>query len=317
MSPRLLPHESDRPFLTDGGLETTLLFHEKIDLPCFASFHLLRTEAGEEKIRHYYRTHAGIAHRQGVGFIFESPSWRANPDWGQRLGYSPAALAEANHRSVTLMHETRAEWETPEFPSLVSGCVGPRGDGFRPSALMTAREAAAYHSPQLRTFRDAGADLVSAMTINYVAEAIGIARAAAALDLAAVISFTLETDGNLPGGESLGEAIEAVDAASERPPAYYMLNCVHPGHFVDALPEGAPWLDRIRGLRANASRLSHAELDESTELDDGDPRELADQYRELRRTLTQLQVYGGCCGTDHRHVAAIGEACLGSKPART
>lgn len=315
MTRLLLPHETDRPFLTDGGLETTLVFHEKIDLPCFAAFQLLKTAAGEEMLRNYYRTYAGIAREHEAGFIFESVGWRANPDWARKLGYTEAALTIANRRGIALLREIREEFAGAETASIVSGCVGPRGDGYRACALMTAKEAAAYHAPQICTYRDAGADLVSAMTLNYVEEAIGIANAAADAGLPSVISFTTETDGRLPSGQPLGEAIEAVDAAATQPPAYFMINCAHPTHFRDALPDGAPWLQRIRGLRANASRRSHAELDESTELDAGDPDDLARHYQHLRRKLTKLHIYGGCCGTDHRHVAAMGDACLCHTPA--
>jgi len=310
MKSSLLPHHTDRPFVTDGGLETTLVFHEKIELPCFAAFDLLKTPGGRRTLREYYRTYASLAREYVVGFILESPTWRANPDWAKKLGYTAAALVKANRDAIELMQEVRAEFESPETPVIISGCLGPRGDGYQPSALMTAREAADYHGPQIRTYRDAGADLVTAVTLNYVEEAIGIADAAAALEIPAVISFTTETDGKLPTGQTLGDAIEAVDAAASRAPAYYMINCAHPTHLRDALPEGAPWLERIRGLRANASCRSHAELDESLDLDAGNPEELGGQYRQLRRKLTKLQILGGCCGTDHRHVEAICRNCL-------
>jgi S-methylmethionine-dependent homocysteine/selenocysteine methylase len=310
MNSSLLPHHTDRPFVTDGGLETTLVFHEKIELPCFAAFDQLRTPDGREILREYYRTYAKLARKYAVGFILESPTWRANPDWAKKLGYTDATLIDANRDAIALMDEVRWEFETPETPVIISGCVGPRGDGYQPTALMTAREAADYHRPQLRTYRDAGADIVTAITLNYVEEAIGVADAAAALGIPAVISFTTETDGKLPTGQTLGEAIEAVDAAASQPPAYYMINCAHPTHLRDALPEGAPWLERIRGLRANASCRSHAELDESSDLDAGNPEELAGQYRQLRGKLTKLNILGGCCGTDHRHVEAICHHCL-------
>lgn len=315
MKTSLLPHHTDRPFVTDGGLETTLIFHENIELPLFAAFDLLKTPDGRATLREYYRSYARLACEHALGFVLESPTWRANPDWARKLGYEETALIEANRAAMALMHEIRAEFETPETPIVISGCLGPRGDGYQPSALMTAREAADYHSPQIRTYRDAGADLVSAITMNYVEEAIGIADAAAALEIPAVISFTTETDGKLPTGQTLKEAIEAVDATASKAPAYYMINCAHPTHLRDALLEGAPWLSRIRGLRANASCRSHAELDESPDLDAGNPEELAEQYRQLRRKLPNLHILGGCCGTDLRHVEAICHACF--VPAKT
>jgi S-methylmethionine-dependent homocysteine/selenocysteine methylase len=305
-----LPHESAIPFISDGGLETTLVFHEKIDLPCFAAFTLLKDAAGREKLKDYYRTYAAMAARHGAGFILESPTWRANPDWAAKLGYSLAELESANRDAIRLMHEVLAECETPGSPMLISGGVGPRGDGYQVGATMTAEEAAAYHLPQLRIYRDEGADFVSAITMTYMEEALGFANAAAALGIPAVVSFTVETDGRLPSGQTLREAIERVDAQAVRAPAYYMINCAHPTHFAAVLGDRASWLARIVGLRANASSRSHAELDASTDLDAGDPAELGAQYRQLRKKLTRLNVLGGCCGTDHRHLEAICASCL-------
>jgi S-methylmethionine-dependent homocysteine/selenocysteine methylase len=305
-----LPHESATPFITDGGLETTLVFHEKIDLPCFAAFPLLKFPAGREVLRRYYRQYAEMAVRFRTGFILESPTWRANPDWAAKLDYSAAELDAANRDAIHLMHEIVAAHETAESPMIISGCVGPRGDGYKVDTAMTAAQAASYHGPQIQAYREAGADLVSAITMTYADEAVGIANAAAAIGLPSVISFTVETDGRLPNGQTLRKAIEQVDAQAERAPVYYMINCAHPTHFAHELPRGAAWLKRIAGVRANASCRSHAELDESTELDAGNPQELAAQYRQLREVLPNLNVLGGCCGTDHRHIEAICETCL-------
>lgn len=304
-----LPQLDGNIFLTDGGIETTLIFHEGLDLPYFAAFDLMKTEAGRLALEKYFRTYAEIAHRRGVGFVLESATWRASQDWGDLLGYSADDMAEFNHEAIAMLHEIRGEFESPNSHFVISGCVGPRGDGYDPGVMMTEQEAKAYHSAQIETFRDAGADLVTAITMTYVDEAIGIARAAAAAGMPAVISFTVETDGTLPAGQTLGEAIKAVDRATGNGPAYFMINCAHPTHFEDALRDGESWLERIGGIRANASRMSHAELDEAEQLDDGDPIELGAQYRDLQRLLPNLVVMGGCCGTDHRHVEAIYSAC--------
>ncbi len=305
-----LPHQSPIPFLTDGGLETTLIFHEKIDLPCFAAFPLLRDATGRKILKNYYETYARLAVRFGAGFVLESTGWRGNPDWAAKLGYTPADLDAANRDGIRLMHEILAECETQESPMVVSGAIGPRGDGYTMGMTMTPEHATSYHMQQIRVYKDAGADLVSAFTMTYADEALGIANAAAAMDIPSVISFTLETDGRLPSGQTLQEAIELVDSLASRAPSYYMINCAHPTHFFSELPEGALWLERIVGLRANASCRSHAELDESTDLDAGDPADLGRQYRQLRKILPRLNVLGGCCGTDHRHVEAIGQCCL-------
>ncbi len=306
-----LPHESAIPYITDGGLETTLVFHEGLDLPCFAAFHLLKNPAACEILETYFHGYASLARKFGAGLVLDSPTWRASADWGTKLGYSESGLNRANRDGIGMMHGIRAELESPEMPIVISGATGPRGDGYQASFQMTADEAARYHTAQIRTLRDAGADMITAYTLNYVEEAIGIANAAAALDIPAVISFTVETDGNLPTGQSLKEAIETVDARTGMAPAYYMINCAHPTHFRHTLSNGEPWLDRIGGLRPNASSRSHAELDESTELDTGNPAELARQSRELMdEVLVKVNVLGGCCGTDLRHLEAICESCL-------
>jgi S-methylmethionine-dependent homocysteine/selenocysteine methylase len=309
---RHLPQLGDKIFLTDGGIETTLIFHDGLDLPYFAAFDLLRRDQGVAALEHYFRRHAGIARDQGVGFILESATWRASADWGTRLGYSSAELAAANRAAIALLERIRAKLENPSTPMVISGCVGPRGDGYDPSEIMDAATAERYHGEQIRTFAATAADMVTAITMTNVPEAIGVTRAAAAAGLPVVISFTVETDGRLPTGESLENTIRKVDAATGEGPAYYMLNCAHPNHFDDVLADGEPWLGRLRGLRANASTKSHAELDEAEELDAGNPTELARQYQELRRRLPQLTVLGGCCGTDHRHMAAISTACCGA-----
>jgi len=302
-----LPQQGKKLFLTDAGLETCLVFLDKIDLPHFAAFDLLKTDEGFARLRDYYASFAALARDKRYGFVLESPTWRANPDWAAKLGYARAELDAVNRRSIVLMEEVRAAYETPDSPMVISGCVGPRGDGYDPSHRMTTEEAEAYHAGQIATFRDSAADMVSAITMNYVEEAIGIARAARAAEMPVVISFTTETDGKLPTGETLQEAIAAVDTATGNAPAYYMINCAHPTHFEAALEE--PWVRRIAGIRANASRRSHAELDSSPDLDAGDPVELGRQYRTLQHRFGCFNVLGGCCGTDFRHIEQIAFAC--------
>ena len=304
-----LPQLSDQVFLTDGGMETTLIFHEGIDLPHFASFDLLKNAEGIAQVRNYYARYAKMAKDAGLGFVLESPTWRANADWAAKLGYSREALAGINRKAIDLMVEMRDQFETRRSPMVISGNIGPRGDGYVPGQLMSARQAEDYHAEQAGVFRDTAADLVSAFTLNYANEAIGVARAAKAAGMPVVISFTVETDGRLPTGQTLKDAIAEVDAETEAAPAYYMLNCAHPTHFADTLADGGAWVKRLRGLRANASRRSHAELETMTDLDVGDPAELGRQYAELRRNFRHINVLGGCCGTDHRHVEQIGLAC--------
>jgi S-methylmethionine-dependent homocysteine/selenocysteine methylase len=304
-----LPQLEGGLFLTDGGMETTLVFHEGWELPSFASFVLLDDERGRKALRAYFDRYILTAIGGGAGFILESPTWRANPDWGSKIGYDAAALERINREAIAMLFEIRDRHETPSSPMVVSGNLGPRGDGYDPGMLMRPEEARDYHRPQIVTFRDAGADLVSAFTMTNSSEALGIALAAQDENMPCVISFTVETDGRLPSGETLAHAIETIDATTDKGPAYYMINCAHPTHFDHVLTADAPWTSRLRGLRANASRMSHAELDNAPELDIGNPFELGGQYAELRRRFPQINVLGGCCGTDHRHVESISTAC--------
>jgi S-methylmethionine-dependent homocysteine/selenocysteine methylase len=311
-TPRLstLPQLSGRPFLTDGGLETTLLFHEGLELPCFAAIALMRDERGRDHLRRYYERYVAIARKADAGFILESPTWRASSDWAAPLGLSPEQLDGLNRDAIMLMHEIRRAHERPDFPMVVSGCVGPRGDGYRPDRHMPAPDSEDYHARQVGVLQAAGADMIAAVTMTSAEEATGIVLAARRIGIAAAVSFTLETDGRLPTEQALGDAIVQVDDATDGWPAYYMVNCAHPAHFAPVLTDGGEWVSRVRGLRANASQLSHAELDASTDLDVGDPAQLASEHRSLLTRLPHINVLGGCCGTDHRHVEAIAAACL-------
>jgi homocysteine S-methyltransferase len=304
-----LPQLEGGLFLTDGGLETTLIFHKGVELPHFAAFDLLRTIEGREMLRDYHVPYIEAARSNGYGFILDGPTWRASPDWGKKLGYSKEALAAVNRDAVTLTVELREAHETPAMPMVVSATLGPRGDGYVPGELMSAQEAQAYHAEQIGVFADTEADMLTAFTLTNTAEAIGIARAAKAAGMPVALSFTLETDGKLPTGERLADAIGIVDAATGSYAAYYMINCAHPTHFENTLREGGAWLKRLRGIRANASKRSHAELNEAPDLDAGDPQELGAEYRALLSSYPHIRIVGGCCGTDDRHIACIGAAC--------
>ena len=304
-----LPQLGETRLLTDGGIETTLVFHDQVDLPHFAAFKLLETPEGRALLRRYYESYIQIAHEQDAGFVLDSATWRANSDWGKLLGYSAADLAEANRNAIELLFELRNKHERG-YPFVISGNIGPRGDGYAVSETMSAAEAQDYHAAQVSVFESAGADMISAITMTHAGEAAGIARACAQRDMPLALAFTVETDGCLPSGQPLGDAIAEVDGDGSVAPSYYMINCAHPDHFHDVIDEGAEWTERIRGLRANASRMSHEELDNSETLDDGDPAELAKDYANLLSILPKLRVFGGCCGTDHRHIRAIGYSCL-------
>lgn len=292
-------------WVTDGGLETDLIFHRGIDLPDFASFPLLDDAAGRAVLEDYYRSYAAVAARAGAGLLLETPTWRANADWGARLGYDVEGLARVNRDAVAHLRRLASDVAGEVDDALVVGAVGPRGDGYVAGDLDADRYAE-YHRAQLAAFAQAGADLATAYTLSTVAEATGVVRAAQDVGLPVGISFTVETDGRLPDGTTLAAAVGALDAATDAGAAHLLVNCAHPDHVRPGLAE-APWTDRIAGLRVNSSRLSHAQLDEAEELDEGDIADLARQTRDLAAQLPSLRVVGGCCGTDARHVAAMWE----------
>lgn len=289
--------------LTDGGLETVLTFHEGFELACFAAFPVIEEERGRDALRRYFESFLSAAQERGLPFVLDTPTWRANPDWGAQLGYDLGALAAVNRDAVAFVRELAAG--RPDV--IINGALGPRGDGYVVGERMSADEATAYHAWQIGVLRDAGVDRVTALTLTYAEEAIGIVRAAVGAGVPVVASFTVETDGRLPSGDGVAEAIAAVDSVTGGAAEFFMLNCAHPTHIAAGL-DGAAALGRIGGLRVNASSLSHAELDEAEVLDEGDPVALALDNAALRASLPSVTMLGGCCGTDHRHVAAMAEA---------
>ncbi len=304
-----LPQMGGKLFLTDSGMETSLIYHQGIELPHFASFDLMKDAQGRAVVDAYYAKHAALAKAKGLGFVLETPTWRANKDWGAKIGYSEGELIAVNRACVGLMADLRTRFETKDSPMPISGNIGPRGDGYRPDYRMSVKEALAYHARQVQTFTDSEADFVSAFTMNYIEEPIGIAHACELAGIPCVISLTVETDARLASGHTIEDAINEIDVRTANYPAYYMINCAHPTHFENAIAAGEDWVRRIRGLRANSSCKSHAELDASTTLDEGNPVELGSQYRELRTKMPRMTVLGGCCGTDLRHVEQICIAC--------
>jgi S-methylmethionine-dependent homocysteine/selenocysteine methylase len=301
-------------FITDGGLETSLIFLQGVELPEFASFTLMADDAGRSRLWGWYESFAELARGRGVGLIFDTPTWRASADWGERLGYDADALAQINRAAVGLLAEVRGRYESEATPIVVGGCLGPRGDGYQAIEQMSPDEARAYHRPQIESLAEGGADLITVFTLTYADEAIGITRAALEVGIPVGIGFTVETDGRLPDGSTLEAAVTATDEATDEGPAYYFVNCAHPTHFGDVFEPGAAWTDRVRGVRVNASMCSHAELDEAETLDDGDPVDLGQRVADLHQRLPRLSFVGGCCGTDHRHIDEIARACASRMP---
>lgn len=306
-----LPQLSGGLFVADGGLETDLIFHYGYQLPQNASYVLLDEAAGIARLTSYFEDYLAIADDRGLGAVLETATWRASADWAAKIGTSSEKLADLNRRAVEMLAALRDRRAANAQPLIISGCLGPRSDAYQPTEIMTPREAEDYHAVQINTFRDTDADIICAMTLTNIPEAIGIVRAARAAQMPVVISFTVETDGGLPTGPTLREAIELVDSETGGEAAYFMINCAHPTHFEHVLEPGEPWTERIGGLRANSSSKSHAELNESPTIDEGNPVELGAQYRALVERFPHFRVLGGCCGTDQRHIREIAAACAG------
>ena len=288
-------------YVSDGGLETDLTFNRGVDLPEFASFPLVEDDRGRALLRDYYDGYAAVARKADAGLTLESPTWRANPDWGARVGYDAAALDRVNRAAIGFLGQLRDSYTDLEDVRII-GALGPRGDGYVAGEKADPDEAAAYHRGQVEAFAAAGVDVVAAYTITGPEEGIGIARAARQAGVPVLVGFTVETDGRLPDGTPLRDAVALVEAESA--PDGFIVNCAHPTHIASALEDGG-WLGRIVQVNPNASTLSHAELDAAEELDAGDLGLLSESYDALRARLPGLAVVGGCCGTDTRHVAAL------------
>ena len=305
-----LPQLSGDLFLMDAGIETDLIFNRGIEIREFAAHTLLPNPDGREAIADYFRAFLSLANKHDAGFVLDSQTWKAHPHWAEDLAESEQELHQANMDSIAFIAKLRDEFSGNSRPIVLNGVIGPRGDAYAPEARLAVREAEEYHASQIGWLAETEIDMVTATTFTQSDEAVGVVRAAQSAGLPVVISFTVETDGRLPTGQLLNEAIAAVDDATDAAAAYFMVNCAHPDHFFDVLDDSA-WARRIRGLRCNASRLSHAELDECEVLDDGDPVELANQYKAIATTMPWLNVFGGCCGSDLRHVAEIATAVGG------
>ena len=299
-----LPHEANHIFLTDGGTETFLIHKRGLDLPYFSSFHLLGDAEATEEIRAYYRAFASIAVEHGTAFIFDSLTYRASTDWGDLLGYSAAALAEMNLMALELYRDVARESGLASHDVIISGCIGPKGDAYERNDVITADSAHEYHQTQIDTFKAGDVDVVTALSLSSSQETIGIIRAAQATGLPAAISFMLEKDHCLGSGETLQDAIETVDQATNAEAAYFMVNCSHPMDIKPALTEGA-WVNRVHGIRANSSKQEHSLLNTLGPLDERAPDELAGEYASLRSSFPHMNVFGGCCGTDFNHVRRI------------
>lgn len=306
---------SQRRYLTYGGNETYLLFVQGFPLREFCAFEVFEDEAAWTRlVSGLLAPIAKAAADSKMGLMTDCLVWRASADYARRLG--TADVATLNERAVRRTRDFLAGWRdgsasAKACPVIVSADHGPRGDGYAVTGRVAADAAYDYHAPQVEALAAAGVDLLVPLTMTSLQETLGILRAAQRHGLPALVSPTIEPDGKLPDGTPLGDFVRAVDEATAGYPVAFMVNCVHPTHLEPILrggrERGEAWVSRIRGLRANASAKTHAELDNSTELDRGDPVALAAGVQSLQRTY-DLSVVGGCCGTDAEHLQRIAAA---------
>lgn len=300
------PMKPEEIWMSWTGMETDLIFNKGYELPEFAAFPMIDNPDGRERLEGYYEELIKIGRDTNVGIILNTPTWMANPDRAIGVGYGADDLPRVTHDAVALARGVAQKHD--DVATLVSVQIGPQGDGYKPG-IAAIDASAAYHAPQIMAAKTSDADLVSAYTLGSTGEAIGISIAANRIGVPALISYTVETDGKLADGTSLAEAVLALSEQAK--PAAIMVNCAHPDHISNGLDGGA-WEAKLSGIIANASRQSHAELDECEVLDDGDPEELSLQLAELKKAHSGLTVFGGCCGTDLRHLRATAEL-LGSR----
>jgi homocysteine S-methyltransferase len=301
---RMLPHQSDRLMTVAGGFETWMQYVDGFELRHFCGFELLNDARGLSCLRDYHRKVVEAAVANGSGVMNEGLHYRASRDWGSLVGFTRESLEEINIRGIEFYKDFAREYDSPDTPMLVGGVVGPQGDAYNSGRIPDAAEAEDYHSEQILTFRKAGAGHVTAMTFSSVAEVIGVVRAAKSAAMPVVVSFFVARGGKLRGGETLEEAITRVDAATGNAPAYYMINCTHPTEFEPGLTPG-DWTARLGGFMPNAVAMETLDLCKLGHLEDGNPEELGAQMAQLARRFPHVNVWGGCCGTDGRHIGQI------------
>ena len=304
-----LPQLQGGLFFADGGLETDLIFNHRVQIREFAAHTLLPDPTGRARIADYFRCFLDLANQYDAGFILDSQTWKAHRHWANDLGASDAELREANRDSIAFISGLRDEFSNNARPIVLNGIIGPTSDAYASDWRATADEATLYHARQIDWLAETEVDMVTATTFPHAGEAIGLVRAAQRAGLPVVVSFTVETDGRLPTGQPLADAIRTVDDATGGGAAHFMVNCAHADHFFHVFDD-SEWTRRVRGLRCNAPRRSHAELDGCSVLDDGDPAEFGAQYAAIVRRMPWVNVLGGCCGSDLRHVTQIAAAVV-------
>lgn len=304
----LPPMGSGEIFLTEGGSETEIMYRHGFELPEFAMFPLLDNPKAVSAMHGIFSKQLDVAAEFGLSFLLSGLDYRASPDWGAKLGYSPTALAEANTAAIDFLRDVAKGYEGQVPRLLFGGILGPRGDAYGLNREITADVAEEYHAVQLETLKLAGVDFACAMTFNNIPESVGAARAAAKIGVPLSVSLTLDSTHRLKSGPSLADAITEIDAQTGNDaPDFYLLNCSHPLEYEPAL-ETEDWINRLRGVRPNASKMEKIALCKLGHIEEGNPVELGSQLRSLSERYPHMDIFGGCCGTGHSHLREIAKA---------
>lgn len=297
----------DDIIITDGGLETTLIYKYNIELPYFSCINLLKTDSGRNIIYNCLLNYVNISEKYNVNIIIETPTWRCSKKWSKLLNCENSDIEKINREAVNIVKSIKKN----NKKIIISGNIGPIDDGYVISNKLTIEELKEYHSEQIYILANENVDIISAFTINYVEEAIGITLVCKDINIPLVISFTLNIDGKLPSGMTLEDSIKYIDKYTNYYPMYYMINCAHPKHFISLFKDNnSDWIKRIKGIRSNASDKSHEELNNSKKLDIGNIVELSNYCKNIRKENKHINIFGGCCGTDENHVEEILIKCL-------
>lgn len=313
--PTAFTHQcSDRTFLTEGGTETEIMFRYGHDFPHFAMFELLKNERAMADLRDMYTQYLDVVAETGFAALLSGLDYRASPDWGRLLGYSPQGLADVQVQCIDFLRDVAAPYAGQISEICYAGIIGPRGDAYGSGGTMTADEAQDYHSTQLTTLKGLDVDLAWAATFNNIPEAVGVARAAASIGVPVCIAFTLTSDHRLRSGPSLREAVETVDRETgDARPIGYGINCSHPLEYAPALEPG-DWFRRVRSIRPNAALMDKIALCKLNHLEEGDPVELGQQLGDLARDNPQIDMWGGCCGSWDKHLREIARNLRAVRP---
>lgn len=298
------PRLDDRIYITEGGIETEILYKWGFELPEFSMYPLLDNADAMKTIHAMFDRVFAAAAAHDAGIVLAGLDYRASPDWAEKIGYSRDQLDAFIHRNIAFLKGRREAHADRVRDVYIAATCGPRGDAYGTGGTITEDEAEAYHAFQIAASKAAGADLVIGITFNNIPESIGFVRAAQDVGIPVGISLTLTPEGVMRSGPSLQQAVEEIDAATDGAAAWFGTNCAHPVEFEPALNGGA-WTDRLRYVRPNASKMDKIALCKLGHLEDGDPEELGGQMADLKRRFPQADILGGCCGTDERHLGEI------------